>query len=264
VESLVKLYRFVFLFALIAAPVVAQDRTDAVAQAKAELQRNHVDLSGACGAAKITNLVAWNLRPQYGLLGKLGGYRAVLRPDGSCESGGAPTDSTREAGVASDYLIERGTWQGYDLLEDAGGRSGPRWAHDVNEKTGLADPVFLARNANNYIEPIDPAAYMGTPPAPPVVVPPPVVVTPGQPPAPPQVFDAAALSAQIAQLQLSLDTHVRGLGEAIASVNDNVSAGRAENRSAWAKVADHWKSIVMIASPAASWWIARVTGNKAQ
>jgi hypothetical protein len=148
----------------VAASTAAQDRTGDVERAKADLQRAGVDLSGACGAARITNLVAWQLRPQYGLLGKLGGYRAVLRSDGGCESGGAPGDTTRDAGVASDYLIERGTWHGYDLLEDGGGRNGAHWDLDRNKDTGLEDPGILARNANNFIAPIDPSVYLQSAP----------------------------------------------------------------------------------------------------
>jgi hypothetical protein len=99
---------------------------------------------------------------------------------------------------------------------------------------------------------VDPSRYLAVTDAQPPIV------LPGQPPVvPPPVFDAAAIAAQIAQLQLSLDTHARGLSEAIAVVNQNVSDGRADNRSAWAKVADHWKSITMVAAPVITWWTTR-------
>jgi hypothetical protein len=243
----------------LAAPAAAQDRTADVERAKADLQRAGVDLSGACGAAKITNLVAWQLRPQYGLLGKLGGYRAVLRPGGSCESGGAPGDTTRDAGVASDYLIERGTWHGYDLLEDGGGRNGAHWDLDRDKVTGVEDPGILARNASNFIAPIDPSVYMGAPATPGPVGP--VVIPPVVSPQPAPLFDVAALQAQIAAMADVLNEHVRADGEAHASIAQNITDGRNENRSFFSAVGDHWKAITMIAGPFVTYGTCRVTGK---
>jgi hypothetical protein len=213
----------------IAAPAGAQDRTADVAQAKTDLQRAGVDLAGACGAAKITNLVAWRLRPQFGLLGKLGGFRAVLRPDGSCEGGGAPTDTTREAGVASDYVIERGTWHGYDLLGDGGGRNDPHWMLDATPQ-GLEDAGVLARNANNFVAPIDPSVYLAaavaTAPAPPPI--PPAVSPPASSPA----VDLSSLNAQLAAIAAQLANLTQADDDAHRSINQNVTDGRNEARPA--------------------------------
>jgi hypothetical protein len=212
-----------------AAPAAAQDRTADVAQAKADLQRAGVELTGACGAAKLTNLVAWRLRPQYGLLGKLGGFRAVLRPDGSCESGGAPGDPTREAGVASDYLIERGTWHGYDLLGDGGGRNDPHWLLDATPQ-GLEDAGILQRNAGNFIAPIDPSVYLTAAAAPPPVAPPPPIVVVPAPSTEGILTAVATLAARVEQLYALEAEQSRADGDAHAAIAQNVTDGRTEAR----------------------------------
>jgi hypothetical protein len=182
----------IVIFAL-ALPAAAQDRTADVAQAKADLERAGVPLTKQCGAARIANLVAWRLRPQYGLLGKNGGNRAVLRADGSCENGGGPGDTTQERGVATDYLIDVTTKFGFDLLGDSGTDNTPHWQGP--------ETAFIDRNNKEFTEPIDPAVYMGAP----VVVTPPVVVAPAPPPA--LVFDGSALDHAIANLRADLDAH---------------------------------------------------------
>lgn len=83
--------------------------------------------------------------------------------------------------------------------------------------------------------------------------------TPPTPPAP--VFDDAALRKAIADVKAELDELVRANGEAHASINQNVSDGRAENRSAWAAVAQHWKAITAIVSPVISWYVAKRTAQ---
>lgn len=155
-----------------------------VAEAKSDLQARGVDLSGACGALKITNLVAYRLSPRFGLLHKAGGNRAILQVDGSCLTGEQSNDPE---GYATDYLIDRATGFGYDLLTDGGGNNGPQWAGPENA------PDMVSRNWNNYREPVDPAGYLaggptgpntggntGNPGQPPVVPsnPPPVIVLP--------------------------------------------------------------------------------------
>jgi hypothetical protein len=211
---------------------------------------------------KITNLVAWRLRPQYGLLGKLGGFRAVLRPDGSCESGGAPGDPTREAGVASDYLIERGTWHGYDLLGDGGGRNDPHWMLDATPQ-GLEDAGILQRNAGNFIAPIDPNLYLAAAP-PPLAAPIPPAVSPTTTPilvlpAPSTegiLTAVATLAARVEQLYVLEAEQSRADGEAHASIAQNITDGRNDTKP----VIDALKNIVEWTSkyvlPAAGAWIA--------
>jgi hypothetical protein len=161
---------------------------DAVAQAKADLQSKNVSTAGACGALRIANLAAWRLRPAYALLTKAGGFRAVLRADGTCESGGAPNDTTREPGYATDYLIDRATGFGYDTLSDAGNTNGAQWNGPET------DPGLVNRNFQNMHEPIDPAGYYTEAVVPPVVVPPAVDLSP-------IVAELAALAARVKSLE---------------------------------------------------------------
>lgn len=148
----------------------AQDHSADVDQAIAQLHLKNVDTSGPCGAARITNLVVWNLGERYGLLGKAGGTRAALKADGTC----IPGDQTRDPGVATDYVIDSTTYYGFDILQDAGTGNNPRWAGP--------ETAFVDRNRQFFTKAIDPALYMPTAaqpdtlpstPLPPVVVPPP-------------------------------------------------------------------------------------------
>jgi hypothetical protein len=196
------------------APLFAQDRA-AVARAQAQLAQAGVPMGGPCGAAKIANLVAWNARPAYGLLWKPGGNRAALKADGSCLGG----DDTRDGGFATDYLIDRATGFGYDLLGDGGGANTPQWVGPEN------DPGIVARNFQNFSEPLDPSAYLRV-----VVATPPPVVTPTLP-APDQSYSIAVLT-QLAAIKLALDAHVLADGDAHASLNQNITDGRNEARPA--------------------------------
>jgi hypothetical protein len=175
----------------LAAPAAAQDRS-VVADAITELRAAGVDLSGPCGALRITNLVAF--RRHYALLHKAGGFRAVLKADGSCLSGEQSNDPE---GFATDYLIDPRTGVGYDLLGDAGGANTPQWAGPED----AADMV--ARNFANFREPFDPSGYLHAPT--PVPVPPVVYLPAPAPPAP--IFDTAALETAIANLRADVDAH---------------------------------------------------------
>jgi hypothetical protein len=241
----------IILILVCALPVAAQDHTADVAQAKADLERAGVPLNKQCGAAKIANLVAWRLRPQYGLLGKNGGNRAVLRADGSCENGGGPGDTTQERGVATDYLIDVTTKFGFDLLGDSGTDNTPHWQGP--------ETAFVDRNTRDFTLPIDPAVYMGAL-TPPVVGPPPVGVPPSVPP-PAPLFDLAALQQQIAEMAAVLNEHVRADGDAHASIAQNITDGRNENRSFFSAVGQHWKSITAIVAPAVTYWTCHSTGK---
>lgn len=182
---------------VLALPAAAQN-AEAVATAKADLQRASVPLAGACGAAKITNLVAWRARPVYGLLFKAGGNRAVLKPDGSCLDG----DSSSEGGYATDYLIVRGSWVGFDLLGDGGGANNPQWSGPEDA------PDMVARNQANFREPIDPSGYLG-----------------GSPPPPPP--PAADLEAAVRELRAALVATITKVGQleaALVQTRDTVGA----------------------------------------
>ena len=160
--------RFLFgmaMLSLLAVPTAAraQGSLEVVQKAKADLQAQGVDLSGPCGAFRITNLVAWRLRPAYGFLVKKGGNRAIVRADGSCVNGDNPGD-----GYATDYLINRTTFFGYDILGDGGGANVPQ---DFN--TPETDPDMVNRNRANFAEPFDWGIVVGPhdpPPPPPATV----------------------------------------------------------------------------------------------
>lgn len=203
---------------LFGSPVFAQD-AGVVAAAKADLQAHNVDISGSCGALKVTNYVAF--RQHYALLHKAGGYRAVLRADGSCLTGEQSNDPE---GFATDYVIDLSTFYGFDILHDAGGSNGPGWDGPENA------PDMVARNRANYRLPFDPSTYMGgvAPPLPPVVLPPVV-----QPP--------PIITTQVCDLSNVL--------AAIAAVNTNVAESRIENKSFFDSVRGEWKRVLTYAAP---------------
>jgi hypothetical protein len=120
------------------------DNKQVVEDAKRDLLAAGADLSGACGAFRITNLVAWRLRPAYGFLVKRGGNRAIVAADGSCKNGDNPGD-----GFATDYIIERATGFGFDILKDGGDANGPQWAGPET------DAEMVARNRANFAEPFE-------------------------------------------------------------------------------------------------------------
>lgn len=225
-----RILALVLVVALLPFPAFAQS-ADTVAAAKAQLQAQHVDLTGPCGALKLTNLVAWNLRPNYGLLHKAGGFRAILKADGSCLSGEQSSDPE---GFATDYVIRGRDGFGFDLLGDSGGANNPQWA-------GPEDgPDMVARNFANYREPFDPIAYMtGSTPVP-VPVPTPVPV--------PVPLPSIDLSGVYVQLQM-LELHLANISQRIEVVNEQVQQGRMENRGFFAAVGSEWKKILTYAAP---------------
>lgn len=85
-----------------------QDHSELVRRVKADLERRHVNLSGACGAFEITKRVAWALKGEgFGLLAKPGGNQ--------CQ------------GYATDIVSEQGTGVNVDILGDGGGANTPGW-----------------------------------------------------------------------------------------------------------------------------------------
>jgi hypothetical protein len=179
------------------------DHTDIVAKAKADLQAKGVDLTGACGAFRILNLVAQRL-PGFGLLRKGGGNRAVPQPDGSCLSG----EQTGEPGFATDYLIDRATFFGYDILGDGGGANTPQW-HGPE-----TDAAMVARNRTNVAEPLD---------WPPVHVPgPDIVVVPDPKPDHVQNVDLTAILERLEALRKQNDANTEKIQQQIAQVVENL------------------------------------------
>jgi len=236
------------LVVALAAPAAAQG-VDDVTRAKAQLEAAGVSVATPCGVTMLTNLVAWNLRgvgqPAFGLLHKEIGHRAVLKADGSCIDG----DVTRDPdGVATDYIIERASGDGWDILTSW---LAPSWQGP--------ETVFTARNWADFRDPLDPAPYLrGAPPAPATIPPaaappsaPPIVVLPSAP-----ACDLSGLQLQIGQLAAGFTEHARATGDGLASINQNVTDGRNEARPAIQalKTVATWTSKYVL--PAVGGWLA--------
>lgn len=128
---------------------MAQNHLDVVQAVKADLEARRVPLSGSCGAFRILYGVAIRLNASdpakpWGFLLKTGGNRAVPQPDGSCLSG----DETTAPGYATDYLIDKRTMYGYDVLGDGGGANTPQWPDDPETA-----PDMVARNTAYFRAP---------------------------------------------------------------------------------------------------------------
>lgn len=105
-----------------------------VAQIKADLVARGEDLSGPCGAFKITKRVAWALRRE--------GYFLLKKPSGNnCE------------GYSVDYIVHE-SGQGYDILSDAGGANTPGFT---------PGDTFTADRLGAPIDPVDPVGTIPTP-----------------------------------------------------------------------------------------------------
>jgi hypothetical protein len=212
-----------------AAPAAAQ--VELVQQAIVEVTGNqttgHTTTADWCDVVKVTNLVAWRLWTNhaapapFGLLGKAGGTRAVLAADGSCTDGEHTNDP---AGFALDYLIERATGYGRDIVTSWGA---PQWPSA--QETTMQD-----RNWRYFAEPFDPTPYLTAAHIPPVIPPgvgpapsaPPIVVVPAAP------VDLSGLNAQLAAIAAQLANLTRADDDAHRSINQNVTDARAEARPA--------------------------------
>jgi len=100
-----------------------------------------------------------------------------------------------------------------------------------------------------------PARFLpnATPPIAPPVIPPPL--------SPPSVPEGV-LVAKVDALAALVQELVRANGDAHAAINQNVTDGRAENRSFFASVAAHWKAITaFVAGPVATYVTCRATGK---
>lgn len=96
--------------------IVATESVDYVAQVKAALQAQGVNLSGPDGAFEITSNVAYGLRlVGYGLLEK--------------------TSGNMSQGYATDVIVCPNRVDLVDILGDSGGQNTPSWGVKVNEVT---------------------------------------------------------------------------------------------------------------------------------
>lgn len=210
---------------LLAGPAFAQNHGDVVAQVAAEQPPDHT-LEGAMG---FTLRVLARLNALYpaegaGLLEKVAGENIV------------PYSGT----LVSASRIAYPNQHIFKVLTDVPTTNGPQWSDDGFVSVGGYMKGYLAVGPSTPVPPS----------------PPPVVVSP---PAP--IFDVASLQQQIADLIATLHEHVRADGDAHASINQNVTDGRAENRSFFAAVSAHWKSISAIAAPLVTYWTCHATAK---
>jgi hypothetical protein len=238
-----------------AAPAAAQVELvqQAIVDVTGAATTGHTTTADWCDVVKVTNLVAWRLWTNhaapapFGLLAKAGGTRAVLAADGSCTDGEHTNDP---AGFALDYLIERASGYGRDIVTSWGA---PQWP-------SAQETVFQDRNWRYFAEPFDPAPYL----IPHTVSPPPVVPAPSAPPV--VVVPASGLegilfakvdqlAARVEQLYALEAEQSRADGEAHASIAQNVTDGRNEARPAIETVKAIGGFVVKYVAPAVGGWL---------
>lgn len=212
----------------LATPAAAQHgSTDLVAKVKTEALaagRLRVPPQDNCDAFQITVRVAWQLRAE--------GAKLFLK---NPAQNGCTWNGVRFGHDAIAFP------DGFaDILASAGppaNENRPAWQFVAGAPT---NPSLLA-------DPFDLDAGAGSPP--------PVVVVPPS-------LDLSGVPAQLAALTAKVDELARVSAEAHASINQNVTDGRVENRGFFETVGRHWKSIVAVAGPVVSWWVAKQTGGE--
>jgi hypothetical protein len=216
----------VLLAVTVARPAHCQNHGDIVAQVALE----HAPDPGVDGAFAFTLRVLARLNERFpaeraGLLEKTAGENIV------------PYNGTLVSAARICYPDQHA----FKLMTDVPNGS-PEWADDGFVSLGGYMKGYLAVGA-----------VVPTPNPPSVIVTPPAV-------------DLSGLRAQLEgilvnqqALKQELDEHVRADGDAHASINQNVSDGRAENRTFFGAIADHWKSITMIAGPLVTGLICKNT-----
>jgi hypothetical protein len=213
---------------LLASPAFAQNHADVVAQVATE----HPPAKTVDGAFQFTLEVLAALTAQFpqehaGLLEKVLGDNIV------------PYAGT----LVSAGRIAYPNQHSIKLLSDVPTTNGPKWEDE--------GPVSLGGFMKGYLAIQTPTPTPTTPA--------PIVVN--VPAAPAPIFDTSALQASIAQLQATVDNLVAADDDAHKSINQNVTDGRAENRSFFAAVGAHWKSISAIAAPFVTYWTCHSTGK---
>jgi hypothetical protein len=190
-----------------ASPAFAQNHGDVVAQLAAEQPPDHT----LEGAAQFLVRVVERLNQLYpneraGLLEKVDGENII-------PYGGTLISASRIA-YPDQHLFK--------LLQDVPTTNRPQWVDDGFASIG----GFL----KGYL-PV--AGVPPTPMPPPIVTLPPPVIPPVVSPQPvPIVLDLSSVNAQLAEIAAELHEHVRADGDAHASINQNVTDGRAEARPA--------------------------------
>ena len=181
-----KLLGLILAVLLMTRPAQAQQAI--VEQVKTQLVAQGVNVTGACGAFRITNEVAKIAGVK--LLHKAGGYRAVPQADGTCLDG---DHSALADGYATDYVIDlRQGGVGFDILGDGGGANVPQWSGPET------DPGLVARNLQNWRDPIATPALGPSVPIPSTNVP---IV--GTPPA----LDLSEVVYKLRTLEAELTAH---------------------------------------------------------
>lgn len=69
------------------------------------------------------------------------------------------------------------------------------------------------------------------------------------------------LTIRLEQLRLEIANLTASMDEAHKAINQNVSDGRAENRSFFSAVAEHWKAVTAIAAPFVTYLTCRYSGG---
>jgi hypothetical protein len=243
------------LLVLLPLEAAAQSLAD-VQAAIGELQRAGVPIVDTeCSKFQIANLVAFRLG--WGLLHKAGGTRAVFRADGTCQSGDQSSDPE---GFSTDYIIDPQTFAGRDVVTST---LGPAWPDPENA------PDMVERNSHNYRRAFDPIVYLQRGAPAPAPIPP--VISP-QPPIAPQPASGVvegillakvdALAARVEQMYLVATEHARADGDALASINRNVTEFRNEQTSRW----DSIKPVISFTAKyllptVGTWYVCKTTGK---
>jgi hypothetical protein len=170
-----------------------------VASIKQQLVARGEDLSGPCGAFKITQRVAWALRADgAGLLDKPGGNNCL--------------------GFATDYVIfQHGP--AFDILGDGGGANTPQWNEDD-------DPALIPR----WRAPIDPGDVVTPPVVPPVVPPPDPLIVDALAAI---VGELVGVRSQLTELKVQADANTEKIQTQINQVVKNGEKSLADALAAW-------------------------------
>jgi len=75
------------------------------------------------------------------------------------------------------------------------------------------------------------------------------------------LIEVRALAKEVAQVRLEIANLTSSMDDAHRAINQNVSDGRAENRSFYQAVAEHWKSITAFAAPIVTYATCHYTGK---
>ena len=195
--------------------------------------------------AQVTRLVTWRIfqsDPNVGLLSKPGGNQVM--------------------GLSVDVLMNRldGSWADMATATRNGVPPGmvrvePVWIPHGPDTTA----AWLSRW-------VQPTAALAAAPGPltfgrPDPVPPPTQPIPH---IPESVLDLSGVQAQLDAISTKIDMMRTESGDAHAAIHQNITDARAENRSFFSTIGQHWRSVVAVVGPAVSWYVAKRTGGDAK